>query len=391
MAKTKKNIPKTQQEITDNNIKPAYEDLYGKLPADTFKRANSISRRGDEIKTIHIGFEDIDSAVIYYFKEVIRPFVMEDDNKVNVPVIYASPERWKTAQQDGYLRDKEGQILFPLITIKRDSMEKNRMGMNKLDGNKVHNYLTYEKRYSRKNQYDHFSAVTNRIPVKEFTNISVPDYYTITYSCGVYCSMMEDMNKILEAVSFKADSYWGEPEKFRFKARIDSYPVVQEMVQGEDRKITCTFSIILNGYVLPDSIVRSEATVNKYLSKAQVIFKGEEVIRYTKVAENRKGTNTTNVNQYNVRNNVVKNFNTFNEAQQEVIHFTDEAIVTINWNTERQQKYGVFPRNISVWYLQDGRYQYSANTPITADVPPPNTTQIIVDNSGAATGYIIIS
>lgn len=390
MAKTKKNRPKTQQEITDANIKPAYEEQYGKVPADTFKRANSVSQRGDEIKTIHIGFEDIDSAVLYYFKEVIRPFVIEDDNKVNVPVIYASPERWKSAQHDGFIRDKEGQILFPVITIKRDSMEKNRLGPNKLDGNKVHNYQTYETRYSRKNQYDHFSAVTNRVPVKEFINISIPDYYTITYSCGVYCSMMEDMNKILEAVSFKADSYWGEPNKFRFKARIDSYPVVQEIVQGEDRRITCTFTIILNGYVLPDSIVRSEATVNKYLSKAQVVFAGEEIVKQVAVKENKTmGFNTTRISQFNVRNAVTQNGSA--PVQPDVVYFTDASIVIIDWNAARKQKFGSFPKNISVWYLQDGKYQYSMNTPITADVPPPNTSKIIVDNGGPATGYIVIA
>jgi hypothetical protein len=31
------------------------------------------------------------------------------------------------------------------------------------------------------------------------------------------------MNKLIEAINYASDSYWGDPESFKFKASIDSF------------------------------------------------------------------------------------------------------------------------------------------------------------------------
>jgi hypothetical protein len=48
-----------------------------------------------------------------------------------VPIIYGSPERWKSVQRDGFYRDKKGKIMMPLIVFKRTSVDKNRSIANK--------------------------------------------------------------------------------------------------------------------------------------------------------------------------------------------------------------------------------------------------------------------
>jgi hypothetical protein len=57
------------------------------------------------------------------------------DERIAVPVIYGSPEKWKSVQKDGYYKDKNGKILNPIIMFKRDNIEKNRSTYNKLDAN----------------------------------------------------------------------------------------------------------------------------------------------------------------------------------------------------------------------------------------------------------------
>jgi hypothetical protein len=202
MAKQKKavkNIPKTQEETTNDSIFPQIPSL-GKPSLNLPKRGNDVSMRGEEIKEISVGIEDIDSALFYYFNNVIKPIVINEGTTQAIPIVYADSERWNSAQKEGQYRDKEGKMLFPVITIKRDSLEKNRTVGNKLDGNKTHLYQVYEKKYTRKNQYDNFAILMNRVPVKEFYNVVIPDYYTITYSCAIYVSFMEDMNKIIESI-----------------------------------------------------------------------------------------------------------------------------------------------------------------------------------------------
>ena len=37
--------------------------------------------------------------------------------RLNVPVLYGSPERWKSVQKDGFYRDKNGKIQAPLNNV----------------------------------------------------------------------------------------------------------------------------------------------------------------------------------------------------------------------------------------------------------------------------------
>lgn len=272
-----RNRPRTEAENIDESI-PVFTEGASKGPLNDYKRGNDTSVRGEEIKSISVGLEDIDEAVMYYFKEVIKPYVINEGTTYSVPVVYADPERWKSAQRDGGIRDKEGKILFPVITIKRENMEKNRNITNKLDGNRSNIYQVYEKRYSRKNQYDNFSVLTNRAPVKEFYNIVVPDYYTITYSCAIYVSYMSDLNKLIESIGYRADSYWGLPNRFLFKAAINNFPITSQVTDGEDRKIISTFSLTINGYLTPDNIdkfLSSEALKSR--NKTHIVFTMEAV------------------------------------------------------------------------------------------------------------------
>jgi len=270
--KTIKNRPATEAEILNKNIVPEIPTS-SKPEIRSYSRGNDTSVRGEEIKNISVGIEDIDAAVLYYFDNVIKPYVTNEGTKQNIPVIFADGERWKTAQRDGQYRDKEGRIQFPVITLKLDSMDKDRSLTNKLDGNAANIYSTYEKKYTKKNQYDNFAILTNRTPVREFYNVVVPDYYKISYSCAVYVSYREDLNKIIEAISYRADSYWGQPGKFQFKAKIDTIPFTSQVAEGEDRKFISTFTITLNGYLTPNNIDRYLATDRfKFRGKTQIFF-----------------------------------------------------------------------------------------------------------------------
>ena len=272
-----RNRPRTEAENLDEAV-PVFTEGASKGPLNDYKRGTDTSLRGEEIKSISVGIEDIDQAVIYYFQEVIKPYVINEGTTYSIPVVYADPERWKSAQRDGGIRDKEGKVLFPVITIKRENMEKNRNITNKLDGNRSNVYQVFEKKYSRKNQYDNFSVLTNRAPIKEFYNVVVPDYYTITYSCAIYVSYMADLNKLIESIGYRSDAYWGLPNRFLFKAEINNFPITSQVTDGEDRKIISTFTLTLRGYLTPDNIdkfLSSEAL--KSINKTHLVFTMEAV------------------------------------------------------------------------------------------------------------------
>lgn len=237
-----------------------------------FNRAYELSEKEDTDINVAVGIKDIDGAVMYYFQNVIKPSVTQNNIRRDVPVIYGSPERWKSVQADGYYKDFQGKIQVPLIMFKRDSIERNRDLGNKLDGNKVSNLILVQKGFNRRNAYDNFAVLTNRIPQKEYIVAFPPDYVTVTYSCIIFTDFVEQMDKLVEAINFASDSYWGDPTKYQFRARIDSYSTQTALEYGNDRAIKSSFNIILNGYIIPDSINREVASMNRAYSTSQVIF-----------------------------------------------------------------------------------------------------------------------
>jgi hypothetical protein len=274
MAVTRKPVPKSQVELSQETVTPYLNQGKGPVPSN-LRRENQRSVKNDDVKQFQVGLKDIDEAIVYYFNNVIRPSVIQNSLRVNVPVIYGSAEKWAAVQKDGYYRDNNGKIQLPLIMFKRDTVEKNRTLGNKMDANNPIHFGVFERKYSSKNFYDRFSALSNRVPVKEYYGVIMPDYINLVYTCIIFTEYVEQMNPIVEAINYASDSYWGDPERFKFRAAIDSYTTATEHVQGETRSVKTTFQIKLAGYVVPDTINTAVANPNKFYSKAAVTFKME--------------------------------------------------------------------------------------------------------------------
>ena len=239
-------------------------------------RGKITTRKDDKVKDVSIGLQDHDEAIMYYFNNVIKPSVIVNGNRTNVPIMYGSPERWKSVQKDGYFRDKEGKIQVPLIMFKRDSIEKRRDLGNKLDGNNPQLYYSFQEKYTKRNQYDNFSVLQNRIPQKEFHAIVVPDFVRLNYTCTIWCDYIAQMNKLIEMINFTSDSYWGDAEKYKFNAKIDTFSNTTELNQGDNRIVKTDFGLVLQGYLVPDSINKELAKKpQKFFTKSTVVFNDE--------------------------------------------------------------------------------------------------------------------
>jgi hypothetical protein len=295
MPQYRKPVPKSQKEISNDQVTPYVDPETGEtlgnpnIPSDfrqftpteqngvDFNRSEKLSFTGDTVKPFTVGLQDIDESIMYYFQNVIRPYVFQNGSKIPVPIIYGTPERWKSTQKDGYYKDLNGAIMSPLIMFKRDTVDKNRSVTNKLDANSPHLYTSWQKAYDNKNSYSNFNVLTNRIPVKQFIANVVPDYVTLTYSCVIQTYYVEQLNKIIEAINYASDSYWGDPERFKFKATIDSFSTVVEIGDTENRVVKGAFSIKLYGYMVPDTIQKDVTAVKKYNSKSKIIIGLETV------------------------------------------------------------------------------------------------------------------
>ena len=240
-----------------------------------FNRGEKISRNSpgatDDVKNLSVGIMDMDSAIMYYFNEVIKPEVEVNKEKVKVPCIYASPERWNAISKQGFLRDKKKQIIVPLIAFKRTGMSRNdNMPIDKLDANDPKIFYTFQKRYSQQNRFDKFSVQKGLEPNREYYNVSMPDYMNLTYEFTIWTSYIEQMNKIVEKINYSDGSYWGEPGKMKFKSSIESFSDASQ-IDGE-KLIQTTFSVNLYGYILPETF-DGKTTTQKYLTPKKLIVR----------------------------------------------------------------------------------------------------------------------
>jgi len=276
-TKGRKPIPKTQREISISQQTPFNEETGNPNFTNEINRGKQISFKGDTVKPFSIGIQDIDESIFYYFQKVIKPFVIQNGERLEVPIIYGSPEKWKSFQKDGYYRDLNGRIMMPLIMIKRDDITKIRTIANKLDANNPNNISIHRKKYSSKNAYDNFNVLNNVIPQKVNYAVIVPDYITVTYSCAVNTYYMDQLNKIVESIEYASDSYWGDPSKFQFRAMIDSFAIKAEISEKEERTVSSTFNIKLNGYIIPD-VPQKDLTALKKISDVIKITVTEQIM-----------------------------------------------------------------------------------------------------------------
>lgn len=244
-----------------------------------FNRAYETSFEPTGDKKFSIGLEDIDNVIMYYFENVLKLSVYQNNGTVLVPIIYGSPEKWKSIQRDGYYRDTVARIMSPLLMFKRQSVVQNRTLGNKLDGNSAHNVQLFEKGFSRKNIYDNFFKLQNQKPQKEYVVVVTPDYVTVNYRCVMWTNFVEQMDKLIEAVNFASNSYWGDPSSFQFLTKIETFTDTQVYEQGEDRLVRTEFDMTVNGYLIPDSLNAYLAQLSsKTYNLCKIIFNTESVL-----------------------------------------------------------------------------------------------------------------
>jgi hypothetical protein len=234
-------------------------------------RADDTQNDGTQIK---ITLYTVDNAIIQYLSDRIRPVVTQNGTAVKVPIIYGDPERWKSAQRDGVLRDSIGKIQLPMLMIRRSSMKK---ASNNSPVNKYYDRVFYTG-WNRRTPYDRFAVVNNIAPSREYYNTTaVPDYYEFTYKCLVWTEYMEQMNGVVENISFESDEFWGEPNSYKFRTTINQFSTTTQLPNNSDRVVRTEFDMKVSGYLLPESQLdaghnRGLVTRKRYGIKKVVTF-----------------------------------------------------------------------------------------------------------------------
>ena len=228
-----------------------------------------------------ITLKDIDTSILSYVKNVLRPKVREANETVDVTVMYGNEERWKSARKRGVMRDKQGALILPLIMLKRTDIEKNNLSTQGFEHDVKRNHIEVVRnsQWSKKNRYDRFSVLTGQKPQYETLVTGMPDFANITYEFILWTNFIEQMNPLVESFIAQSNKYWGDSEQYKFLSTIDSITDASEINQNGERFIKSTFTLTVSSYLLPEeinSVVTGKiSNLQKKLTPSRVVFGSE--------------------------------------------------------------------------------------------------------------------
>jgi hypothetical protein len=309
-----------------------------------YNRANATRRDTDKQKNFTVTLLDIDTAIINTLNDTLRLQVNDNGEVVKVPVIYGNPERWFAMKKFGHIRDNQGKILLPAIMVRRKSVENNKELAT------FNRYLNYETimNYSEKNKYDRFDLMNKGVfaskPTKQIYSVSLPVQVNITYECIIWTDYVDQNNKLLEQINYAAKDYWGDAERFKFRARIDSYTIEQEVNDGEDRNIKTTFDINVNAYLLNENYITN---LNGVKNTTQKLFTVRKIMLQENAIASASEMST-------IEHNIIKNNSNLKDSPLDYTDVTGQGTMALKPNeVTNLDGYNKIPSN----------YQNIINTP----------------------------
>lgn len=274
------------------------------------------------------GIEDCDRALFEAFDKQIGFQVSVSGDMKKVPIIFAAGERWAVLKRGQPLRDKNGTLILPLITIMRTTVAQD--SANDITGRGINQQtgtIVIKRRLDRSDR--DFQQLINRLYLKHQRNVAVsptegdtlqlttvraigdmsadpdvvrggllapdrlrnvyevltlpsPQYFSATYKVTFWTQYTEHMNQVTEKlisaylpqgnalrIEAPGKGYW-------FIATVDGNEFTPENnfddLSDQTRVIKTSFNVHVPGYILASNTSGAPVPVRRYVSAASVTF-----------------------------------------------------------------------------------------------------------------------
>ena len=233
-------------------------------------RANAVRRDNDIVKTPKITIEDVDFALISFIRDVIKPQVVENGQTIDVPVMYANGEKWAQVQARGFMRDRKGKIMTPIISIRRASItERDTLKSLGVNQNPAGNDIVFRNKHTKENRYGKFSILQGTKRTQEYYAAPIPEFVDVAYEFLLWTEYTEQMNSLVEQIMPTNGFAYGTTYKFPTFLSDVSFETTN--ATGEDRIVRATIPAIVKGTLLmPFELRRSN--IEKRFSVKKVVF-----------------------------------------------------------------------------------------------------------------------
>lgn len=256
--------------------------------------------------------EDVDRAVFNLFnRDIPLAYVSKDGSTKRVPVIFATGERFAIIRKKEPLRDKNGALILPLVTVFKSGIEQTaekiiqpgdvgtievQRKISREDPvyQRVVNSLNLKNTGSpssptRRGRSSSPTRTTGgrllepnlSIPLFETIVIPMPKFYTATYEVTMWTQFMQHGNTLLNTImsgyhDVRGMTYRIETDKgYWFVAHFD--PAIQsdnnfDSMSEEERIIKYTFTVKVPAFILAPREPGIPIGVRRFISATQFSF-----------------------------------------------------------------------------------------------------------------------
>lgn len=235
----------------------------------------TINNRANQIKmqktlNSNLLLQDIDKLIMDYFNNVITPKITINDQIIDVPIMYGSPQKWNQAQSNQIIRDINGKVLSPVIVFKRQNVKRNdNIPLNKIHARNPQLFYNYNQGidYNRQ-KYQNNDIDRNKL--QSYTQIVIPEFLVLDYSFIVLTDYIQQSNEIIQTISYYANMYW-QNNICKFFVNMDDTFNVENNSNIEQRKILTSFNVSLNGFIIP-KLMSKQQNIEKVFIPQTVVF-----------------------------------------------------------------------------------------------------------------------
>jgi len=233
--------------------------------------------------------ENIDRAIFEYIDEKFNIFTDTNKGFKKTPVIWVAAERSHQIKNKKELRDSNGVLILPLITVERTSMSKDpsRKGINKrINQNKTQNFANADvhRYHGGKNQQVTFPRPNKKV-VYQVMSIPMPVYIDINYSITLRTEYQEQMNQMVTPFAVRPgaiNTFMLEREGHEYEAFIQqefSQENNTASLNADERMYQTKIDVKVLGYLIgsdknqeqPKVVIR-ENTVEVKMPRERVIL-----------------------------------------------------------------------------------------------------------------------
>jgi len=270
-----------------------------------------------EIPFMPSTLETIDYAMYNWLNEELNLFTTTNEGWSKVPIIWATAERFIQSKEASELRDQDGTLILPRVTLERTAVVKDLTKKGSVWGNvqrindkkggsitvarrikqdKTSNFANTDSRrlrggvagnkqstYPRRVAFGRF--ISNDKIVYETISISIPVYLDITYSIVIKTEYQQQMNELVTPFMTKTDGlnyFVMSNENHTYEAFVQGDVGLDNNIasmETENRKYESKVDIKVLGYVngedknaeQPKIVIRENAVEVK-IPREKVIF-----------------------------------------------------------------------------------------------------------------------